>query len=226
MLARRDARSLASEDNGYVDRAGDGHDGRARRCGGSPRPRTRPPWPERCWPCSPWPRRSRCPPGQGGVDFATGSSVCVLLALFSTLPLGLLWTYPAAAAVAVAAACVLSLAAFHTLTVAGLIAQLIALYRLGRSGPQLLAAALALPFLVLALLPPTGTADRILAVLLAALGPAAAWAGAARRARSEAAGAQRRPGRSSPAPCSSTRRAGNAPGSPASCTTSWPTTFP
>jgi signal transduction histidine kinase len=70
--------------------------------------------------------------------------------------------------------------------VAGLIAQLIVLYRLGRSGPQLLAAALALPYLVLALLPPAGTADRILTVLLAALAPAAAWAGAARRARIEA----------------------------------------
>jgi signal transduction histidine kinase len=125
------------------------------------------------------------PPGQGGLDFAQGTGL-VLLALFSTLPLGLLWSYPAGAAVAVGAACVLSLTAFHTLTVAGLIAQLIALYRLGRSGAQLLAAVLALPYLVLALLPPAGTADRILTVLLAALAPAAAWAGAARRARSEA----------------------------------------
>jgi signal transduction histidine kinase len=79
---------------------------------------------------------------------------------------------------------VLSLTAFHALTVAGLIAQLVLLYRLGRSGSQLLAAVLALPFLVLALADP---AARIPAVLLAALGPAAAWAGATRRARSEAA---------------------------------------
>lgn len=92
------------------------------------------------------------PPGQGGIDFGQGVGL-VLLALFSTLPLGLLWSYPAGAAVAVGAACVLSLAAFHTVTVAGLIAQLIVLYRLGRSGPQLLAAVLALPYLVLALLP-------------------------------------------------------------------------
>jgi signal transduction histidine kinase len=125
------------------------------------------------------------PPGQSGIDFAQGVGL-VLLALFSTLPLGLLWSYPAGAAVAVGAACVLSLAAFHTLTVAGLIAQLIAAYRLGRSGAQLLAAVLALPYLVLALLHPAGTADRILTVLVAALAPAAAWAGAARRARSEA----------------------------------------
>ncbi len=111
----------------------------------------------------------------------------VLLALFTALPLGLLWAYPTAAAVAVSAACVLSLSAFHALTVAGLIAELAALYRLGRSGSQLLAAGLALPFPVLALAGPTGLEARTLTVLLAALGPTAAWAGAARRARSEAA---------------------------------------
>jgi signal transduction histidine kinase len=125
------------------------------------------------------------PPGKGGVDFAQGVGL-VLLALFSTLPLGLLWAYPAGAGVAVGAAGVLSLAAFHTLPVAGLIAQLIVLYRLGRSGAQLLAAVLVLPYLVLALLTPAGPAARILTALLIALGPAAAWAGAARRARSEA----------------------------------------
>jgi signal transduction histidine kinase len=72
------------------------------------------------------------------------------------------------------------------LPVAGLIALLILLYRLGRSGSQILAAMLALPFLVLALAGPAGPRPTIPAVLLAALGPAAAWAGAARRARSEA----------------------------------------
>ena len=125
------------------------------------------------------------PPTKTGIDFAQGVGL-VLLALFSTLPLGLLWAYPAGAGVAVGAASVLSLSAFHTLPVASLIAQLIVLYRLGRNGAQLLAAGLALPYLVLALLAPTGPAARILAVLLVALGPAAAWAGAARRARSEA----------------------------------------
>ena len=111
----------------------------------------------------------------------------VLLALFTALPPGLLWAYPTAAALAVSAACVLSLSAFHALTVAGLVAELATLYRLGRSGSQLLAACLALPFLVLALAGPTGLEARTLIVLLAALGPAAAWAGAARRARVEAA---------------------------------------
>ncbi len=111
----------------------------------------------------------------------------VLLALGTALPPGLLWAYPTAAAVAVSAACVLSLAAFHALTVAGLMAELAALYRLGRSGAQLLAAGLALPFLALALAGPTGVETRTLTVLAATLGLAAGWAGAARRARSEAA---------------------------------------
>jgi signal transduction histidine kinase len=120
--------------------------------------------------------------------------VLMLLALFGTVPLGLLWEHPAAAAMAVSAACVLSLAAFHFLAIAALITQLAALYRLGRGGSQLLAAGLALPFLGLALaflaLPPTETriaSARVLAVLLVALGPAAAWTGGAQRARAELA---------------------------------------
>jgi signal transduction histidine kinase len=186
MLARRDARWLAREDNGHVDRVG-GRSGRysdaLRRLAAAPHA---PAIGGIALGLLAVVQAIALPPGQGGGDLSQGVGL-VLLALFSTLPLGLLWSYPAGAAVAVGAACVLSLAAFHTLTVAGLIAQLIAAYRLGRSGGQLLAAVLALPYLVLALLPPTGTADRILTVLLAALSPAAAWAGAARRARSEAA---------------------------------------
>ncbi len=117
--------------------------------------------------------------------------VLCLLALATTLPLALL--RPAAAAMAVSTASVLSLAVFHTLTVAGLGAQLIVLYRLGRNGArrngaQLPAAGLAVPFLVLALAGPrpTGSEAGVLTVLLASLAPAAAWAGIARRARSEA----------------------------------------
>ncbi len=127
------------------------------------------------------------PVSTSGTDAGGLQIAFVLLALATTLPLGLLWAHPEAAAVAVCAACVLCLLAFHTLPVAGLIALLILLYRLGRSGSQLLAAGLAVPFLVLALAGPTGAKARIPAVLLAALGPAAAWAGAARRARTEAA---------------------------------------
>jgi signal transduction histidine kinase len=117
-----------------------------------------------------------------------------LLALSTTLPLGLL--RPAGAAVAVSAAGVLSLALFHTLTVAGLAAQLIVLYRLGwdgakRNGARLpasgLAVGLTVPFLVLALAGPrpAGSEAGVFTVVLASLAPAAAWAGIARRARSE-----------------------------------------
>ena len=116
--------------------------------------------------------------------------------LLTTLPLGALWTHPTAAAVAVAAANLLSLLGFRTLTVPGLIALLVALYRLGHSGARLLPAALVLPFLVLALAlatTPTATAapahvvyQQVLTILAASVGPAAAWAGAARRSRTQA----------------------------------------
>jgi signal transduction histidine kinase len=115
------------------------------------------------------------------------------LAASTTVPLAFLG--PVAAAVAISAANALSLAAFGTLTVAGLAAQLVVLYWLGRSrtaGPwdaaQFLAPALALPFLVFALVGTgrAGTEERVLVVLLASLAPAAALAGIARRARSEA----------------------------------------
>jgi signal transduction histidine kinase len=113
-------------------------------------------------------------------------SLTVLIAacLFTTLPLAFL--RPAAAAVAITLASVLSLALFKTLTVAGAAAQLIALYRLGRTGAQVLAVALAVPFLVMALIGPAGAEPAVLTVLLASLGPAAALAGTAQRARTEA----------------------------------------
>ncbi len=136
----------------------------------------------------------------------TGMSVVGLvgvcaLAAGTTVPLAFLG--PVAAAVAICAANVLSLAAFHTLTVAGLTAQLIVLYRLGRSGASrsggrpnqatrdaawFLAPALAVPLLVLAVAEPgrAGSEEGVLVVLLVALAPAAALTGIAQRARSEA----------------------------------------
>lgn len=113
-------------------------------------------------------------------------SVLVLcaLCLFTTLPLAFL--RPAAAAIAVSAASLLSLALFQMLTVAGLTAQLIVLYRLGRNGSRLLPVALAAPFLALALAAPAGGEAGFVTVLLASLAPAAALAGIAGRARSEA----------------------------------------
>lgn len=114
-----------------------------------------------------------------------------LLALASTLPAAVLG--PTAAAIAVSAVSVLSLAAFHTLTVAGALSELLVLFRLGqhtsaRQRTWPLAPSLALSFLVLALTGPrpVDSESGFLAVLLAGLAPAAAWAGIARRARSEA----------------------------------------
>jgi signal transduction histidine kinase len=106
------------------------------------------------------------------------------LCLFTTLPLAFL--RPAAAALAVTAASAASLALFQLLTVAGAVAVLIVLYRLGHRGSQPLAVALSAPFLVLAFTSPAGSETAVLAVLLAALAPAAALAGIARRARTEA----------------------------------------
>jgi signal transduction histidine kinase len=138
---------------------------------------------------------------------ALGLVAVFLLALSTTAPLAFLG--PAAAAVAISAASVLSLAVIQTMTVAGLCAQLIVLYCLGlkelpRSGAvrndgaqpaekrqimaQLLAPGLGLPFTVIALVQarPAGPEERVLTVLLAALAPAAALAGIARRARIQA----------------------------------------
>jgi signal transduction histidine kinase len=128
----------------------------------------------------------------------TGASVqralvLCLVALTTTLPPALASQQPAAIAVVLASA--VSLALFHTLTVAALVAQLVVLFRLGRSArpgtaTQMIALCLPFAFLVLALTHPvpTGSEAGVLTVLLASLGPAAALAGFARRARSEALG--------------------------------------
>ena len=124
------------------------------------------------------------------------SVMVALLSLAATLPLGFCWSQPAAAAAAICAANLISLAAFHLVTLGGLIAQLIVMYRLGNRGPQLLAAVLAVPFLVLAVVAAVGQAPgsavgaargtAVLAIAAASLGPAAACAGAARRFHSMA----------------------------------------
>jgi len=132
-----------------------------------------------------------------GVTFIYALLILSLISLPTTVPLAFL--RPVAAAVTVSVACVLSLALFGTLTVAGAAAQLIVLCRLGRSASQygdskhgaaqLLAMVLAAPFLVLALAGLRGSETsevRVLTVLLASLAPAAALAGVARQARREA----------------------------------------
>ena len=138
--------------------------------------------------------------GAGAGMSAVGLVGVCALAASTTVPLAFLG--PVAAAVVICAANVLSLAAFQTLTGAGLAAVLIVLYRLGhstvRSGNrpteaswdavQFLAPALAIPFLVLALADTwhAGSEEDVLVVLLASLAPAAALTGIAQRARSEA----------------------------------------
>jgi signal transduction histidine kinase len=107
-----------------------------------------------------------------------------LICLATTVPLAFLPR--AAAAVTVTAAAVLSLTGLQFLTAAGLLAVLIAAYRLGATGSRLLAPGLTVPFPVLALAAPV-PADRVIVVLAAALAPAAALTGVARQARSEAA---------------------------------------
>jgi hypothetical protein len=92
--------------------------------------------------------------------------VLCLLALATTTP-GILMA-PQTAAVAAVCAAVASVALFHTLTVAGCAAQLVVLYRLGRSRPARLAwpptateaVTLCLPvaFLALALVRPVSNA--------------------------------------------------------------------
>jgi signal transduction histidine kinase len=129
-----------------------------------------------------------------------------VLALAGTVPL--IFLRPVAAAVAITAASVLVVVAFGTPTVAGLIAQVIASYRLGwtagfgraapagdaggvghaseaatSGGAQLVIAALAAPVLVLALAFHGGAT----AVLLASAAPIAVGAAIAWRARAEEA---------------------------------------
>jgi signal transduction histidine kinase len=115
--------------------------------------------------------------GQAAVPY---SILLGLLALAATLPL--LFLRPAAAAIAITAANVLAFATIGEPTVAGMAAQLIAVYRVGRTRPPQLAAVLCVPFLILAL---TSHAS-VPAVLLASLTPGAAGAGIAVRARREA----------------------------------------
>jgi signal transduction histidine kinase len=123
-----------------------------------------------------------------GDSSVTGMLTGAVLALCTTVPLAFLG--PAAAAACICVAGVLSLTVDRIMTVAGLAAVLIVLYRFGRGGGrgQLLAPVLTVPFLIVALAGSfsPGTEEGVLAVLLAALAPAAALAGIARQARVQA----------------------------------------
>jgi signal transduction histidine kinase len=134
--------------------------------------------------------------GLSGHLSVVGVLAAAILALCTTVPLAFLG--PAPAAVCIVVAGVVSLTASWLLTVAGLAATLIALYRLGRDGwspadtgrisGQWLAPVLAVPFVIVALTGARspGSEQEVLAVLLAALAPAAALAGIAQRARIQA----------------------------------------
>ncbi len=125
-----------------------------------------------------------------GVSAQRALVLCVV-ALATTLPPA--FVPRQAAAIIVVSASVLSLALFHTLTVAALLAQLSVLYRLARDGTpraraQAFAVCLSAAFLVLALAHPvpSGSEAGVLTILLASLAPGAAFAGIAQRARREA----------------------------------------
>jgi signal transduction histidine kinase len=109
----------------------------------------------------------------------------VLIALATTLPLGLLWAQPRTSAVIIALADLLSLGLVHVSTVAGLVALVVALYRLGYEGAQVLAAGIAVTFGVVALAQGSGHQTQLVLILLAAATPLAGWAGYARRATGE-----------------------------------------
>lgn len=120
----------------------------------------------------------------GAGDRAGYALVLCLLALATTLPLTVF--HPVAAAVAITAACVLSIAPFHTLTVGGAVAQVVVLYELGRREVRPATAALFLPFVVLAFADGGDGEQRALTISLAALAPAAAWVGTASQSRTQA----------------------------------------
>src|SRR5258708_33130758 len=125
-------------------------------------------------------------PSAASSGWLLAAVLVALPSLAATLPIGFRWSQPAMASMAICAANLLSLAAFHLLTIGGLIAQLVIMYRLGNRGPQLLAACLTLPFLVLALVfgtgqPPGSSGLAALAITAASAGPVAARAGPAGR---------------------------------------------
>ncbi|MFJ3419326.1 sensor histidine kinase [Streptomyces sp. NPDC086082] len=122
-------------------------------------------------------------------DLAGGFAALLLLGLASTLPLALVLgtgrLARSGAALALSLACVLCLVPFGGLTVAGVVAQLVCVYVLGRAGATRLGGLLVLPYVVIAL----GSHEqltRIVAVLVATLASAAAATGIAHHVRSTA----------------------------------------
>ncbi|MER6135856.1 sensor histidine kinase [Streptomyces sp. NPDC001815] len=122
-------------------------------------------------------------------------ALAVLLTLCTTLPVGLLLAPERgagtrhAAAIALTTACVLALEPFHVLTLSGSVAQLAAVHLLGRAGAPLLSGLLVLPYVGLAVAAAAGSGGstvRVVTVLLATLGSAAAATGITRHVRTTA----------------------------------------
>ncbi len=123
----------------------------------------------------------------GGTQVSLQALVLIyVLGLTATMPP--VFLRPEVGAVTISVANALLLGLFDLMTVAGACMQLFALYRIGRVGARLLAPSLAMPFLVFALIgsSPARSEAEVLTLLLASLGPAAAWAGLARRAHDDA----------------------------------------
>jgi signal transduction histidine kinase len=111
----------------------------------------------------------------------------VLIALATTLPLGVLWAQARTTAVIVAIASLLSLGLLHTATVAGVIAFIVVMARLGYLGAQALAGCVAVAVLISALAQPDISQTRAVLVLLTGALPLVCWAGYAQRVKAESA---------------------------------------
>ncbi|MBK3639831.1 sensor histidine kinase [Streptomyces sp. MBT33] len=124
----------------------------------------------------------------------SGLAVALLLALATTLPLGLVVRAGASGgprgfdvartlpALALSAGCVLALVPFGALTVAGIGAQLSCVYALARIGRAPVAGVLVVPYVVIALVSHEQV-TRVVAVLVATLASAAAATGVTRHVR-------------------------------------------
>ncbi|MFF2406274.1 sensor histidine kinase [Streptomyces sp. NPDC058092] len=122
----------------------------------------------------------------GQPDLPLTLPLAILLGLCTTLPLALLRVHPATAATAVTAASLLALAGYRDLTLAGLVAQLLALHHLGKRGSRRLAVLLVVPYVAVALTDPDDTVLRVYEVTAAVLAAAAVADGIGRRTRAEA----------------------------------------
>jgi signal transduction histidine kinase len=120
-------------------------------------------------------------------DVRVDPSLALLLGVAATLPVALVRVQPVAAAALISTATVLLLVGDSRPAVAGLVALVAALYLVGRRRSRRAAGLLVLPFIGYAVVALPGPEDRPFAVFMLVLAVVAAGAGAAARARDEAA---------------------------------------